>query len=381
MRRKRICFVAAVPMTVAAFLNAHIERLADDFDIYVVSNFSIGDVEISPRAERIHADIAREISVGRDAMGLLALLRIFCKYRFDIVHSVTPKAGLLSMLAGFLAGISVRVHWFTGQVWATKTGSARFILKSADCLIASLATHLLADSPSQRDFLVAEGVCVASHIEVIGDGSICGVDSIRFSPDQQARHTVRESHGIGMDEPVILFLGRLNVDKGLREMAQAMSLLDSDFPGVHWLVVGPDEGGMVEHLRSVGDVLGTRLHFEGFTRVPESYMAAADIFCLPSYREGFGSSVLEAAATGVPAVATRIYGLSDAVEDNVTGLLVEPRDAKGLATALARLLSDLPLASRMGEAARRRAVTQFSSSRIVEGLRAFYQRIQSDSEV
>jgi glycosyltransferase involved in cell wall biosynthesis len=375
MKRKRVCFVVAVPMTVTAFLNAHIERLADDYDVFVVSNFSAGDVGVSPRAERVHVDIAREISPVRDVTGLLQLAQVFRKYRFDIVHSVTPKAGLLSMTAGFIARIPVRIHWFTGQVWVTRRGAARLVLKSADRLIATLATHLLADSPSQRDFLVGESVCSANRIEVIGDGSICGVDGQRFKPDSEARVAIREAHGIGQDKIVILFLGRLNIDKGVREMAQAMCLIDADFPDVHWLVVGPDEEGMVDHLKQAGQALGSRLHFQGFTRQPEAYMAAADIFCLPSYREGFGSSVLEAAAAGVPSVASRIYGLSDAVEDNVTGILVESHDASGLAQALTRLLSEPRLTGRMGEAARARALNQFSASRVVDGLYAFYRRI------
>lgn len=378
MKRKRICFVVAVPMTVTAFLNVHIERLAEEYDVFVVSNFSAGDVGISARAEQVHVDIAREISPGRDLSGLLALVRVFRKYHFDVVHSVTPKAGLLSMMAGFFARVPVRIHWFTGQVWVTRKGGARFILKSADRLIAAFATHLLADSPSQRDFLVSEGVCATGRVEVIGDGSICGVDGQRFSPSQEARIAIREAHGIGLDKVVILFLGRLNVDKGVREMAKAMSLLNHDFPEVHWLIVGPDEEGMVEHLKEAGRALGSRLHFQGFTREPEAYMAAADIFCLPSYREGFGSSVLEAAAAGVPSVATRIYGLSDAVEDNVTGLLVEPRDALGLAQALSRLLTEPAITARMGEAARARALSRFSGSRVVEGLYAFYRRIDVD---
>ncbi|AOE84532.1 glycosyltransferase [Pseudomonas sp. TCU-HL1] len=376
MKRKRICFVVAVPMTVTAFLNAHIERLADEYDVFVVSNFSSGDVGISPKAEKVHVEIAREISPSRDLKGLFALMRVFRKYNFDVVHSVTPKAGLLSMIAGFLARVPVRIHWFTGQVWVTRKGLGRQLLKSADRTIAALATHLLADSPSQRDFLIREGVCSARRIEVMGDGSICGVDGQRFRPNLEARRVIREAHGIGPDEAVVLFLGRLSVDKGLREMAQAMALLDQKFPAVHWLIVGPDEERMVEHLQEVGRALGNRLHFQGFTREPEAYMAAADIFCLPSYREGFGSSVLEAAAAGVPAVATRIYGLSDAVEDDVTGILVEPRDPQSLTHGLARMLGEPALMARMGLAARERALGRFSSRRIVDELFFFYRRIQ-----
>lgn len=372
MKKPKLCFITAVPMTATAFLNAHIERLITDFDVFVVSDFSGGAGGVSSLATHIHAPIVRNISITKDVIGLWVLFRIFRRNHFDIIHSVTPKAGLLSMTAGFFARVPVRVHWFTGQVWVTRKGLVRTILKTADRIIAALATHLLADSPSQRDFLVAEGVCAAQGIEVIGAGSICGVDTQRFRPDAQARSVVRAQHGIPDNAVLVLFLGRLNVDKGLREMAQAMLDLDGKFPQLHWLVVGPDEENMEAYLRQVGASLGSRLHFQGFTAEPEAYMAAADIFCLPSYREGFGSSVLEAAAAGVPSVATNIYGLTDAVLDGVTGLLVPAHDSAALVAALGRLLSDAALRCGMGVAARERAITHFSRQLVVDGLAAYY---------
>lgn len=378
--RRRVCFITTVPMAVTAFLDRHIERLADDYEVFVISNYGSEALPDDPRVTYLHVPLAREISPLADIWAVLGLLRLFRHYRFDALHSVTPKAGLLAMLAGFVARVPVRVHWFTGQVWVTRQGVGREVLKSADRLIAALATHLLADSPSQRDFLIAEGVCRAGTVEVIGDGSICGVDGERFRPDPQARSRIRAEHGIPEDAQLVLFLGRLNADKGLREMADAMLLLEGRCDSVHWLIVGPDEGGMVEHIRSVAGRLGNRLHFQGFTREPESCMAAADVFCLPSYREGFGSSVLEAAAVGVPSVASRIYGLTDAVEDGVSGLLVPAADSAALASALETLLADHEASRAMGQAARQRALERFSRERIVEGLRDFYRRILVSGE-
>ena len=375
LSRNKICFITTVPMAVNAFLRVHVERLVDDYDVFVISNYAAEPLPEDVRVTYLNVPLAREISPWADLRTLFTLVGLFRKYRFDVVHSVTPKAGLLGMLAARLAGVPVRVHWFTGQVWVTRQGFGRAVLKSADRLISILASHLLADSPSQRDFLVAEGICLAGAIDVIGDGSICGVDGERFRPDAQARIRIRAEHGIFDDARVVLFLGRLNMDKGLREMAQVMLALDARHPAVHWLIVGPDEGGVVEHIRSVAGSLGERLHFQGFTREPEAYMAAADIFCLPSYREGFGSSVLEAAAAGVPSVASRIYGLTDAVEDGASGLLVPAADANALGEALNALLVDEVRCQSMGVAARERALLRFSRSRIVEGLRDFYLRL------
>lgn len=375
MSRKRICFIATVPMAVSAFLRLHIEHLAQTYEVFVVSNFSGHHLSSDERVTYIDLPLARDIALYSDLRVLIMLVRLFCHHRFDVVHSVTPKAGLLGMIAARIACIPVRIHWFTGQVWVTRRGLMRAVLKAADRVISMMASHTLADSPSQKDFLITERVCKGNQVEVIGDGSICGVDGKRFRPDPQARERVRAEHGIPNGASVVLFLGRLNKDKGLREMADSMLELNDRFPTLHWLVVGPDEGGMVEHILSVAGGLGDRLHFQGFTQEPEAYMAAADIFCLPSYREGFGSSVLEAAATGIPSVATRIYGLTDAVEDGVSGLLVSPACVPELVEALQRLLDDKQLLSTMGAYARHRALQRFSRERIVEGLSVFYARI------
>lgn len=371
MSRPKLCFVTAVPMTVNAFLRAHIERLAVDYNVYVISDFSGGAAKVPPSVTCLSVPLAREISIGRDIRGLFALRGLFAHHAFDIVISVTPKAGLLAMMAGFLARVPYRIHWFTGQVWVTRQGLGRWILKSADRLIAGLATSLLADSPSQRNFLIEQNVVRSGKISVIADGSICGVDVARFCPNTAAGQQIRASFGIPLAAPVVLYLGRLNVDKGLHELTSAMQALGDRYPAVHWLFVGPDEGGMAEGISRASSRFVDRVHFLGFTAEPEHFMAAADIFCLPSYREGFGSSILEAAAVGVPGVATRIYGLTDAVEDGVSGLLVPPHDVVALTEALAALLEDAPRRQAMGEAARSRAVKRFAEGRVVEGLVTF----------
>lgn len=373
MSRPRLCYVSTVPSAVASFLNTHIDMMAETHDVFVVTDFSAGPGDVSSRATRIHAVIPRKISLLRDLAGLIALWRIFRAQRFDIVHSVMPKSGLLAMAAACLAGVPLRIHWFTGQVWATRTGFGRRLLKGADRLIVAFASRILVDSPSQKEFLVAEGIARADQLDVLGEGSICGVDTQRFRPDPVARHETRAQYGIPDDAVVVLFLGRMNGDKGLRELGAAMTPLNVEFPKLHWLIVGPDEEDFTPILQQVGGGSG-RLHMPGFTRTPERCMAAADIFCLPSYREGFGSALLEAASVGVPAVASRIYGLTDAVVDGVTGVLVTPRDVAALQSGLRRLVADETLRRRLGEAAHSRAVRDFSRERVSAELRAYYAK-------
>lgn len=374
---KKICFVVSSPLTVVAFLLPHLKVLSVDYAVFVAANSTDRDLlrRYGVDIEIQFVPIERSIRLFVDFRALFALYLFFRQHRFDAVHSVTPKAGLLAMTAAWLARVQVRVHMFTGQVWATKLGGGRFVLKTADRLIAGFATHVLVDSPSQRDYLLVEGVIDASQSEVLADGSICGVDIARFRPDAVARRSVRVELGIPEGEILLLYLGRLNKDKGVADLAAAFAKLAPRQPKVWLLLVGPDEDEMQARVESICGGCMDRVVRVGFTDHPERYMAAADLFCLPSYREGFGLSVIEVAACGVPAVASRIYGLTDAVEEGVTGLLHPPGDVEALVDRIEQMVGDPELRERMGLAARERVEKVFGQPRLTHSLLTFYQRI------
>jgi glycosyltransferase involved in cell wall biosynthesis len=312
--------------------------------------------------------IERGIVPLADLAALARLLRVLRRERYDLVHSVTPKAGLLAMLAARAARVPVRIHTFTGQVWATRRGLARAALKGFDRLIAACATHVLADSASQREFLLAEGVVRAERIAVLAQGSISGVDGERFRPDPAARETVRAQAGIPPEAVLFLYLGRLTRDKGLLDLARAFGSVQDG-----WLMlVGPDEEGLAGEIRDACGGSAARLRFAPYTDRPEVFMAAADVFVLPSYREGFGSAVIESAAAGIPAIGTRIYGVTDAIVDGVTGFLVPPRDPAALAARMRQLASDAQLRLRLGAAARERALRDFSMAEVTRATLAYY---------
>lgn len=376
--RRRLCYVVSSEMTVAAFLKDHIAAATDlGYEVAVVANTNdpacLGKLGLAATLHSIA--IVRPISPWWDAVALLALIRLFRAERFDIVHSVSPKAGLLAMLAGRLAGVRHCVHTFTGQVWATRRGWKRCLLKLADRLLAALTTRALVDSPSQRDFLVAEGVIAADKAEVVGKGSICGVDGERFCPDSEARRAVRAELGIPSEATVVLFLGRLNRDKGVADLAAAFARVAPSFPETRLLLVGPDEEDMAARVGALCAEVSGRVHRVDYTREPQRFMAAADIFCLPSYREGFGMVVIEAAAAGLPAVASRIYGITDAVVDGETGLLHPPGDVPAIAEALSALLASPERRTEMGKLARKRALDDFSQAESSRGLLAFYGKM------
>ena len=382
MKDKKICFVAAIELSIRVFMVGHLKRLSNEYSITVAVNTdNTGflkpyglDVKVFP------VRILRRPAPASDVLALLRLYRFFRREGFDAVHSITPKAGLLSMFAAYLAGVPVRVHTFTGQVWATAKGAKRWFLKSMDKLIARCATHVLADSRSQLDFIIREGVVWGEKASVIGNGSICGVDSERFRPDPETRKMVREQLSIPEDSILFLFLGRLTFDKGLLDLAGAFAKVCRSAENIHLLVAGPDEEGMKEKMLSLCSEQPDRIHFYDFTDAPERFMAAADVFCMPSYREGFGIVVIEAGAAGVSSIGTRIYGVVDAIEDNVTGYLYGPGNVEELAEKMLKMIDEPSRRTEMGGRARERAIGLFSKEIVADAFLSFYRSLPGKGE-
>lgn len=376
--RQKICFVVTSPFTIRAFMLRHLEALAARYDVTVIYNPAESpDIALGfdNRIRLIELGIHRPISLAKDPAVFFALLRIFRRERFLAVHTITPKAGLLGQVAAWMARVPFRIHTFTGQVWVTRRGIFRLVLKLVDRLYATCATHVLVDSPSQRDFLVAQGVLPEGRGMVLGSGSISGVDVGRFAPDSSLRRDVREQLGIPAEATLFLYVGRLKRDKGLLDFAAAFSRHAARHPDSWWLIVGPDEETLAPAILAHCAAVADRVRVLGYTDAPQRYMAAADALCLPSYREGFGTVILEAASCGIPSIASRIFGITDAVVEGDTGLLHGAGNVREIAGLLDGLAGDRPLRERMGQAARQRVLRDFSAEVVTGELLAFYEKL------
>ncbi|PQA76632.1 glycosyltransferase family 4 protein [Rhodoferax sp. TS-BS-61-7] len=372
--KRSLVFVVTTPFAANAFLRTHLLALAETYDVTLCVNTAayplVDDIARAVRVRNI--DITRKIAPWQDLRALLQLLHCFRAIRPVVVHSITPKAGLLAMLAAWLVGVPWRFHTFTGQIWANKSGIGRAILKAIDSLIVAFASRVFADSASQCRFLEREHVVRGGGATVLGAGSIAGVDLDRFRPDPTARAIFRAAAGIDSDTPVFIFVGRLVRDKGVFDLVDAFALVNAHHSNWEMWIVGPDEDGLLAELRARGEQLGVRIRWFGPTPCPERYMVAADVFVLPSYREGFGSVIIEAAACGIPCIAYRIDGVIDAIVEDSTGLFVDKGDVFGLSVAMIRLGIASDLLEKLGEAAHQRAVTNFSSTAVSVAWQEFY---------
>ncbi len=326
MKKKiKLLFVVNDCHPLKYFLKEHIFFLNDSsiFEITVLLNTENFDIDSEFKGINImHFNIRRKPNFLNDLSSLVFLIKYLSRNDFDIVHSVTPKSGLLLAIASRIVGVPIRLHTFTGQVWANYKGFKRLVFISIDKLICKLNNRILIDSNSQREYLIQLGVVSTKKVTVLGNGSICGVNLDRFRPKYEVQADLKSGYRIPTDSFVIVYIGRLNKDKGIVDLLNAFKKISDDL--IFLFVIGNDEEEVISNYTNDFSVnLRSRFYYEKETSCPEKFMSLADLLCLPSYREGFGNVVIESAAVGTPALVSDIYGLRDSIISDITGITFE----------------------------------------------------------
>jgi glycosyltransferase involved in cell wall biosynthesis len=365
-----IARVGTVPFSLTTQLNNTLEYLeqqganvtaisSDDSSLGVkLTDLKVNNV--------INVNIAREINLYLDLKALIKLCNIFYKNKFNIVHSTTPKAGLLVSIASFFTRVPVRLHTFTGQAWANSSGLKKRLLIALDWLIVKLNTKCYTDSQSQKDYLIEHRIAKSEKICVLGKGSLAGVDINRFRKERFSQENIKEfklTNKLSLDSFILLFIGRVTRDKGIVELIEAANNIISRGLNLELLIVGPQESGFEIEGTLFEQYIDNQknIHYVGFTSDPEKFYSLADVFCLPSYREGFGTVIIEAGAMGVPTIGSDIYGVRDAIQNGHTGLLVPPKSIKSIETAIEALMASPENTKIMGDNAKERVHKNFST--------------------
>lgn len=390
-RRASLCRVATVPFSLFP-VQAQIEELSlHEFDVTVVCSPSDDFLSSAESAGPQMAwgstlryrpiDIPRAIHPIRDLKALFNLFMLFRREKFEIVHSITPKAGLLTAIAGFLAGVPLRLHTFTGQTWISQRGLLRFVTRAADRLIGNLCTCVYADGHGQARFLVDSGIISPNKINVILKGSLGGLDIQRLDPAKfpTSRADMRAAMGIGEGAFVFGFLGRINRDKGIVELLKAFETISSENVDAHLVLIGPMENQSDEEVFNALNraEMNSRVHRLGFVEDLFATMMTFDVLCLPSYREGFNGAVLQAAALEIPTLGSDIYGINDNLVKDITGALVPPKDPAALITEMRRYLKLPGIVKQQGKAARAYVVENFDSKKFSQAVANEYKRLIS----
>jgi len=379
----KIARIATVPFAFLCTLNT-IENLEKEGNEITVicskdDNFNIFDKINITKVQSLK--IVREISPIKDLVSIYNLFKYLRKNKFSITHSNTPKGGLVTSIAAFLARTPVRVHTFTGQRWATLSGWKKRLLITCDKIICYLNTHCYADSHSQVNFLLENGIGSKKKLSCIHLGCFGGVDIKKYNTSVISEYLKKPELTDVIEKSknkiVITFVGRLVQDKGMNELISAFRNLQEMNLPVFLLLVGPYEPTLDplsdQANKEISD--NENIISVGMQAHPEHFLALSDIFCLPSYREGFPSVILDAAAMGVPSVGFNINGTIDAIADNQTGLLCQLKDVEDLTSKLKMLVEDDELRLKMGQDAEKRVHESFTSEKVTFELNNEYKRL------
>jgi glycosyltransferase involved in cell wall biosynthesis len=335
----------------------------------------------------IEVAMERHISLVKDLVALFKLIRIFKREKPDMVHSMTPKAGLLCMVAAWMTRVPVRIHTFTGLVWPTAKGLQRWILKMTDRITCSCATHIIPEGQGVLNDLKTGGI-TSKELKVLGYGNVRGIDMTRFSHRLEIIEKARQIRK--NDVFTFLFVGRIVGDKGINELVEAFIRLHSEYNKVRLLLVGffeenidpilPVTKTQIENTPSIiaaGEQLGDDLI---------AHYAAADCFVFPSYREGFPNTVMEAGAMGLPCIVTDINGSREIITSNIdddnstvaikaNGIIVPSKNVEMLYEAMKFMITNKEKREAMAANARPMIEKRFEQGFVRKCLYDYYEEI------
>ena len=372
----KIIRTTTVPESLDTFCKGMLQELSEKYEIVGVSSPGEALERVAERegVRAIAVPMARRISLKSDLISLCRLVKVFRNEKPTMVHSMTPKAGLLCMMAAWIAKVPVRVHTFTGLVFPTATGLKRRILMATDWLTCACATHIIPEGEGVKNDLLNNGI-TQKPLKVLGYGNVRGVDLDLCSRRSEVMKLAAE---IKKGVFTFVFVGRIVRDKGINELCQAMDKLSKSVQARLILVgnfedsldsISDDARGIIKRnpaIESVGPKYGDELL---------SYYAASDCFVFPSYREGFPNTVIEAGAMGLPSIVTDINGSREIINHGENGVVIPSKDADALYEAMLDMVNDNASRDRMADNAREMIASRFEQSFVRKCLYDFYDDI------
>lgn len=314
MKRKMIIRTSTIPASLEVFLKGFLNRLSEEYEVLAVSSPGerLDIVREREGVRTIGIPMERHISIFKDLVSLFRLILLFRKEKPSVVHSMTPKAGLLSMLAAKITSVPVRIHTFTGLIFPTSVGLKRRVLIFMDKLICWCATYINPEGRGVANDLKKYNI-TNKPLHIVANGNVRGVDMEWYKGTE---HVLEQANQIRIkDSFTFCFVGRLVRDKGINELSSAFNKLTQEFPHVRLILLGDYEHELDPLTDETKDIIQQNSHIISVGRQQDirPFLAASDAFVFPSYREGFPNSVLEAGALGLPAIVTDINGCNEII--------------------------------------------------------------------
>lgn len=387
MPKPKLIRITTVPISLEKLLSGQIGFMKAHYEVKAVSS-EPDRLAAFGQAQNIetHAvGLTRKLTPIQDLKALWQLYRYLKKERPFIVHSHTPKAGTIGMLAAKLAGVPHRLHTVAGLPLLVATGNKRRLLDAVEKLTYAAATKVYPNSFGLRDIIIGNGYCKPNKLKVIGHGSSNGIDTAHFDPDLydgESRLAVRRSLGLDANHFIFVFVGRLVKDKGVREMVAAFEQISKQYGHAKLLLVGRYEPELDPLDEMTQQLIANNPNIieTGYQTDVRPYFAASDALVFPSYREGFPNVVLQAAAMGLPAIVSDINGCNEIIADGSNGLIVPVRDGKAIREAMGRLLEDTAVFEKMRSHSRETIRRNYEQRQVWEAILEEYKSLGNPTD-
>ena len=376
-QKRKIIRATTIPLSLDIFCKDMLKELSSQYDILAVSSPGEELDRVAAREGVAIAKVAmqRHIAPFHDFISLLKLIRLFHREKPWIVHSMTPKAGLLCMIAAKLCRVPHRIHTFTGLIWPTASGLKRKILIATDKLLCSCATIIIPEGNGVKQDLLSARI-TSKPLNVLANGNVRGIDLNHY---RRSDEVVQQAKILRKDNTITyIFIGRLVADKGITELVNAFVKLNQLHDNTRLLLVGPKEQERsplpshnmqtIESHKSIEAV--------GMQHDIRPWLAAADVFVFPSYREGFPNVVIEAGAMGLPSIVTDINGSNEIIIEGKNGLIIPSHDSDSLFNSMLRLYSDSSLRQSLSRNARNLIADRFDCHLVRKALYDLYSSLK-----
>ena len=344
--KPKLIRTSTVAMSLDLLLKGQLAFLNEYFNVIAVSgeDYHLLQVIEREKVNTVSISIKREISILHDLISLVKLYLLFKKEQPLIVHSITPKAGLLSMVAAYFAGVPIRIHTFTGLIFPSKTGVMKRLLITMDRILCKFATHIYPEGQGVKTDLLRFKI-TTKPLKVLANGNINGIDLEYFNSENIPKKTLQElriSLGIEPNDFVFIFIGRLVTDKGINELIAAFSKLSKVKNNIKLLLVGPleKEKNPISKETLFDIQHNSKIISTGYQDEVRDYFALANVLVFPSYREGFPNVVLQAGAMGLPSIVSNINGCNEIIINNYNGIIIPIKNEITIFDAMQLLLED-----------------------------------------
>ncbi|WP_172918656.1 glycosyltransferase family 4 protein [Capnocytophaga canis] len=373
MNRIKLFRITTVPISLKMLLKGQHRFMSDNgFEVVGVSSFGkeLGEVSEDEGIRTVAIEMSRQIIPLQDLKSLWKMWNFLRKEKPQIVHSITPKAGLLSMLAAKMAGVPIRIHTFTGLIFPSKKGMMQKLLIQMDRLLCWAATHVYPEGEGVKKDLIKYRI-TSKPLKVIANGNVNGINTEHFSPESisdQEKQELKKTLNIQPDDFVFIFVGRLVCDKGINELITAFSELR--LPDTKLLLVGGEEKDLdplqtktIQEIERNKNIIAV-----GFQKDVRPYFAISDCLAFPSYREGFPNVVMQAGAMGLPSIVSDINGCNEIIAEGENGCIIPSKSVEELKLAMKKMREDKSLYHSLQQNSRRMIVERYQQEAVWKAL-------------